>query len=121
MEIIKRKENYKNPIVTAQKNFRALGIILTVIGLMFLLSGNNLGGILVIAYGIFSFIIFLLLRKRNVWGVYLGWVYCLTAIFPTISNLLKFKDLASIISLVITLYLLYWNYKAHQSFKNISS
>lgn len=113
MEIFRRKDNYKNPVKTAKRNFFAIGLLYLVLGALMYNSDFDIrvsisllvGALIVLAAAV-------LLNKRKMSGVYMGWLFVITGLISTLIS----KEW---ISLAIVAYIGYWNYKAQESLKSV--
>lgn len=109
MEIVKREENYRNPVKTAKINFLVIGVLYLILGFLFYTTNQRVGMVLFIV-GIFVLVAAYLLNKQKMAGVYLGWLLVLVGI---LSSFIQFN----FISLIIVAYIGYWNYKASVALK----
>jgi len=108
MEIIKRKENHKNPVNTAKRNCYALGGFNVIIGILFLKSQMT-ASIAVIVMGMLLLIAGYLLSRRKVAGLYLSWAYIIVGTIVIIYN-------SAFLALIIMAYFAYWTYKAQKEY-----
>ncbi len=115
MELYKREENYKNPVKTAKINYFALGFLYIIIGAILFISKPIVGSVL-IPLGIFLFVIAYLLGKKNIFGIYLGWLFIAVGFILSFVNL----SLSSLVSFIIIAYLAFWNYKADKAMHGAS-
>ncbi len=111
MELYKRKENYADPVSTAKKNFFALGILYLIISWIMYTKSGIVASSNFIAIAILMVIASILLGKRNVVGTYLGWLYVIFGVVSTLMN-------GAWLSLIIAIYIGYWNLKAYSALKN---
>lgn len=113
MELFKSKENHKDPVKTARSNYFALGFFYVLLGVLFFGTKQNTA-ILFVLVGIFLFYAGYLLSKRNILGIYLGWLFVIVGFVSAIFN-------GVLISLIVVAYLAYWNYKAGEVLKKSST
>lgn len=119
MELFKRKENYLNPVNTARRNFQALGFIYVVVGIILFANNRTTAGLIIIAAALIMFVITYLLNKNKIQGSYLAWVVVIIAFLFSIMSVLKQGlDGTSIISILILIYVAYWNHKAFTFLKS---
>ncbi len=107
MEIYKRPENYKDPVNTAKSNFAALGFLYFIVALMFFAS-NRMFAYIMLASCLLVMLSAYFLSRRKIAGVYVAWFFIL---FGIVDGLMS----GAILSLLIVLYLAFWNYKAQKA------
>lgn len=113
MEIFKRKENYVNPVNTAKRNFIALGVLYAIASIMLFSLERSLAGTILVIATVHMFVIAYLLKRNNIMGAYLGWIFVILGLISLIVSALRMGlDMTSIIGLILTIYIAYWNQKA---------
>ncbi len=113
MEIYKRPENYKDPINTAKSNFGALGFIYFVYALLTLFGPNRVLTYTLLASCLLVIVSAYFISRRKIIGVYIAWLFIIFGIISGIMN-------GAWLSLLIVLYLAFWNYKAQQALKSVT-
>lgn len=113
MKLYKKEEHYKDPVKTAKRNFFALGFLYIILG-VFLLPIQPVMGYTLLPLGVLLLIVAFLLGKKNVYGIYLGWL------FVAFGSIVAFLS-GALVSLLIVAYIAFWNYKAGQVLKSTST
>lgn len=117
MELIKRKDNFKNPASTAMKNYRALAFLLILFTLIIFINYSEIPYIYISVFLYISITAYLI-NKIKILGIYLGYIFIIFGLLNATINLILHNDYTSILSILIIGYIAYWNYKAHIYIKN---
>lgn len=113
MEIFRRRENYKNPVRTAKRNFGAIGFLYLVLGMLMYNGDFDIRiSISLLVGAVIVLVAAVLLHKRKMSGVYTGWLFVIIGLISTLIN-------QAWISLVILSYIAYWNHKAQKELKSV--
>ena len=91
------------------RNFLALGIFYAIVGIV-LFKVRTTEAYVLFGFAVLLFVISYLFKKKNVTGIYIGWIFVLFGILSSIVS-------KNILSLIVVAYLAYWNHKASEVLK----
>ncbi len=109
MEAYKREENYKDPVRTTKSIYFVLGLLYVVLGAILFVSKPFVASVL-IPLGILLLVIAYLLSKRNILGIYLGWLFVVLGFIGAFLS-------SAFLSLLLVAYVAFWNYKADKAMR----